>query len=204
MLDVIDEVTLAGDVVYRFVPGDGSASWEQLGNLFFESVDSLPSDPIALPLAWGAPPHNVASIERLQDMDSFANDVTIYGGAATARPRSGVGDLASQAAYGTYEAGDVYPDLTLQSYIDGLADAELVTRARPKEIVSWTPQIDQRNEATLLAPFDDFNLGTLFNVSAGPRLRGGFEGVQRCWGFDLDIDDDAIERVSAIYTGPDS
>ncbi|HVL53945.1 MAG TPA: hypothetical protein VM344_06755, partial [Vitreimonas sp.] len=201
ILSAVDEVCRAGDCVYWFSPQITSTP-ETLGYL---RVASTFPDTATLPFSWDAPPHNIQAIERTEDMEAIANHLTVYGADIEAAPRpSAAGtDATSVTTFGAYEDIAVYSDITLQPHLNRLRDSHLAARRLPRELVMWTPQPSVQNAETTLYSWD-FTLGALVTVTAGPRLRGGFTGIQRVWGYDLAISDESVERVTRIYTGPDA
>lgn len=156
-------------------------------------------------LVWGGPTHNARKVERTEDMSQLANDIRVLGAPAggIARPVANRTAAGSITTYGRRESVRTYGDITVQGYIDSLADREIALRDSPRVLAKFTPQPDP-NTPNALNPWQDFNLGYLIEVFAGAALRGGMSGTQRIWGWDIDLDDNAIERVSAIYTGADA
>jgi hypothetical protein len=174
-----------------------------LGSLLLESA---PATVAANNLVWGGPTHNASRVERTLDMTSFANDIQVIGSPAagsTQRPVQNVTDATSITNYGAYEDVMTYSDITQQAYLTVLANQAIALRKVPKQIANFTPQADP-GSPNALNPFTDFERGYLINVYAGAALRGGFSGQQRIWGFDIDLDDDGVERVTSIQTGPDA
>jgi hypothetical protein len=156
-------------------------------------------------LVWGGPTHNVRRVERTEDMAQLANDIRVLGTPAvgSARPVANRTSAGSITTYGRRESVRTYGDITVQGYINSLADREIALRDSPRVLAKFTPQPDV-SSANALNPWQDFNLGYLVEVFAGAALRGGLSGQQRIWGWDIDLDDNAVERISAIYTGADA
>jgi hypothetical protein len=153
---------------------------------------------------WGIAPHNIQTMTRLKDRSTLAN--VIYGLGAG----SGIGlqhtppysDATSITTYRTLEVADNLADVGNQM-IAPLVQEELSFRKVPREIVQWVPQ---RTASDLFAfkPFDTYDCGDTVNVAAGKNARGGFTGIQRVYGFDLGLDEEAVERVTAVYTSPET
>lgn len=143
-------------------------------------------------LGWGIAPHNVRDIRRLEDAAVAANEVLGLGAA-------GITATSRAAARGIHmEAISSHTDVTNQEFLQALVAEELAFRSGPRELVSITPQPGVSPE-----PWTHFRLGDSVYVYAGARLRGGFAGLQRIYGFDLDLGDDAVERVGQIIAAPE-
>lgn len=135
-------------------------------------------------IGWGVPPHNARSVSRKKTMETVANDLTITGGQDwLKRERESAGSIAK---YGRILGSDAIEDVTVPEFMDVLADEQIALRALPFESVSFSPTIR-------VAPWDDVSLGDTFDVEASERLRGGFKGVQRCYGFAYEILDGSGE-----------
>lgn len=193
-----EELCNASGMTWHVVPEDRTDGY--LGKLKLQDAIATKA---AIPLGWGAPPHNVGTIRRHEDLEPLANDLRVFGAAEEPRAVAARTDATSITTYGRVEDIDVYSDLTIQAFVDKLADVAIALRKNPRLLVEWTPQADPRNPDVELTPWEDFDLGYLVDVAAGTRLRGGLTGTQRIWGFDLELNDDAVERVSRIYTGND-
>ncbi len=143
--------------------------------------------------------NNCTRMTRSEDGGMLANALYTFGAAKAgeARPRAAVGDGPSQTSYGYYEDVEVYSDIQIKAFVDALAAESLLYRKRPKELVHAFP------EPGAVQPFQDFDLGDTFSVYAGKEHRGGFSGTQRCYGFDIDLDDEGVETLSAIHTTPE-
>lgn len=198
--DAILELCQATGINFYVLPEDRTDGY--LGQIVLQGNLSSTS---LKKLAWGAPPHNVRRIERVEDMQGFANDFREIGSQLSVppRPSSLRSDATSITNYGRYEDVEVRSDITLQAFLDGLADRNIALRKVPRTLVKSVPQPDA-SALSGVSPWVDFDLGWQISVAAGKALRGGFTGTQRVWGWDLDIDDNAVERISAVYTGPDA
>lgn len=154
-------------------------------------------------LAWGVGPANANAVEWLRDVQPLANRIKFYGGVGADGVRAVTPQVggSGDTIYGRHNAVEGFPDITSRAYLDALLDAHLTLRVSPKEEAHFTPQAGL---PTSLTPWDDFELGDTITVAAGPQLLGGFEGVQRIYGFDLAIDNDAGERLGRIITVPEA
>jgi hypothetical protein len=176
------------------------------GYLGYIVLQGAVSTTAAKKLVWGAATHTAAKAERLQDMTDFANDLRVMGAPAAgagARPIAARTDPTSITDYGRYEDVMTFGDISVQGYIDNLADQAIALRKAPKVTARFSPQADPAS-SNPLNPFTDFLLGDQVEVYAGAKLRGGFSGTQRLWGFDLELDDNAVERMPSVYVGPDA
>ena len=75
-----------------------------------------------------------------------------------------------------------------------LRATELAHRKIPLELLYVTPQTGVAPE-----PFDDYDIGDLVTVNLGTVFGPAVvSGVQRVYGFDVDLDTDGVERVSEL------
>jgi hypothetical protein len=146
-------------------------------------------------LGWGIAPNNVKVIRRMLNGDIVANEITGLGSAVKAGP-SRTQDSVNQL--GLWQDVHSYSDITNQAYLDALVDEELRFRALPRELVMVVPQGGVAPE-----PFTHYNLGDLVWIYCGERLRSGFAGVQRVYGFDLSINSEGVEVVNSIKASPE-
>lgn len=201
---IVDFTNLANGFDVAFTPVDQTDGNLVTFNVYEERGSVKPT----LIFGWGITPHNVSSISRVLDSESLANDIDALGSTNSGADqlRTNQQDLGSISDYGRYEAVSTYSDIAVDSFLSDLASEELSFRAQPKELVSITPVASDtlRNGKPLPVPepFTDFDLGDTFYVYAGTRLRGGFAGLQRCYGFDISINDDGAENISNILTQP--
>lgn len=145
---------------------------------------------------WGVAPHNVETITNFKDRGTLAN--VIYGIGPDGAAVGPASDGSSIALYGQLETSESLGDVNA-AMVSPLITEELSFRKQPRQIVQIVP-----GAGVAFRPFIDFGLGDMINVWAGTRLRGGFTGVQRVYGFDLSLNDEAIERISAIYVSADT
>ena len=52
-------------------------------------------------------------------------------------------------------------------------------------------------------PFTDYDVGDTVPLYVGTRQRGGYQGVVRIYGFDLEIDNEGKEIVSSVVLSPE-
>lgn len=141
---------------------------------------------------WGVGPNNVREISRLRDGQATTNDLLALGAEGiTHRPER-------IPPIGPYlEAVSSYSDVTNPEYLEALAQEELRFRARPREIVRIVPQAGRAPQ-----PWTHVMLGDTVEVYAGARLRGGFAGVMRVYGWNVELSDDGVEQVPEYLASP--
>lgn len=154
---------------------------------------------------WDIEPNNIVRVERLQNMEQFVT--FLLGLGATAQAGGSLTAQASSASaiaqFGRFEAIDTFSDILTQSFLDALVADELAFRVLRRELVQFVPQPNPEL-GTTPRPWDDFGLGDLVPVAAGARLRGGFSGYQRIYGYDLVLDDDGREFVNGVYAAAEN
>lgn len=170
---------------------------------------------------WGTAPHNVKRVERLVDMEQYANSVLGIGslgsgadallsptntpaGSPTTSP--GLQSADGVSKFGLYEYVDTIGDITSQAFLDALVQDELTLRTIRRELVQFVPQPLAGPLTSTGAgpsgpwdPFTGWTLGDTVPLVVGSKLRGGFTGIQRIYGFDLVLDNDGREIVNGIY-----
>ena len=145
--------------------------------------------------------HNVASARRILDMDDICNKLWMYLGPKIDiqhwRGNITGHDATSTAKYGVYMDIHIYDsgqENASRDLFQQLWATELALRKVPAELLYVTPQAGRAPE-----PFDDYGIGDLVTVNLGtvfgPAVSGG---VQRVYGFDVDLDVDGVERVSEL------
>lgn len=154
---------------------------------------------------------NCVRVTRLVDAQTFSNAVvgvgsnSAVGGAAF---DSGAYDNPSISVYGTMEHFANHPHIVGQfsasnpasfATLTALAQEELAFRSKMRQIISWVPQAGIAPE-----PFLDFDVGDTIRAHAGPILRGGFGGVQRVYGIDIDLNEEGVENLGSVLTSPES
>lgn len=152
-------------------------------------------------IGWGAPPNNARDMTRLEDGAKLVNFLWGLGGSNNGgAPAVSLAQSApSQLRYGVYEAASQYSDITFPTFVADLTQEELNFRQLPRELIETVPLAGE--------PFpmlwDDFDLGDSVWVAAGEGFRGGFEGVQRVYGADVEVQD-GVERISKLYTAQEA
>jgi hypothetical protein len=129
------------------------------------------------------------------DMETAANQITNFNGSK--KKFSFQEDTDSQDRFGILEDCRVLTDIEHQDALDALTSQELAERKNPRENVQVVPF--PRSTAS---PFTGFFLGDFISVSCSDQAREAVSGVQRVWGFSLDIDDEGVERVSELRVAP--
>lgn len=147
--------------------------------------------------SYDAPGATCSRASRKLDTDAQANIIyglggSMSGGSAlvSARERQ-----PNRGPWGVLEDLSTYSEITHLSVLNALVDEELTYRGGPKTMVTFQPIAGKAAE-----PFSHFFLGDTVRVRAGASLRGGFSGVQRIRGFDLDLSDEGFETMSAVHT----
>lgn len=155
--------------------------------------------------AWGMSPNNVQKVERVEDGDTLANEITGFGWT----PGGGVDPLtatestpASVAKYGRYEAVEQFGDVTNGMFLEALLAEEAALRADGRELVTITPATGDEKRV-VPRPWREFETGDTVQVRAGAALRGGFTGLQRVYGFGYSIDDEGTTHLEKLLTSPD-
>jgi hypothetical protein len=74
---------------------------------------------------------------------------------------------------------------------------EASLRVRPKRIASAVPTPDGPK------PWDDFDMGDWLSIDLDGLGIAGVEGVQRVYGWDVSAGNDAVERLTTLYTSAD-
>lgn len=152
--------------------------------------------------AWGLPPHNVNSVNRLNDAEQYANSVLLLGAPPPvdgALPISASATDADPTETRVFRVMESYPDITNTSYLTALAQEEVAFRRIAREMVGFTPQPGRAPE-----PFTEYDTGDTVPIYVGTRLRGGFQGIVRVYGFDIELSNEGEERVTALLLSPES
>jgi hypothetical protein len=144
---------------------------------------------------WGIGRKNVQTIRNFKDRGKLVNYA--YGFGADSALQGPISDATSISRYRRRETVETMSDVNA-AMVTPLITEEISFRKQPRQLVQIVPRV-----ALDWQPFVDFDRGDMVTVLAGPRLRGGFTGMQRLTGFDLELDDDAVERVSTLYVSPE-
>lgn len=140
-------------------------------------------------------PHNVASISYLTDLGELSNASTMQGKTLTRRAIN----VTSVQTYGAGMDVQSFSDVTDASALAALATEEATVGGNAKRTLNITPMPG----ALTPLPFRDFNLGDTITVNSGAKLRGGFTGTQRVYGYTIDIaDDHTSEDLAALVVSP--
>lgn len=196
--DVLNE--LAGTVPFdwRVLPLDGTDGVH--GRLDMDALmkpggPGNPSRPQTI-LGWGTGPANVAKATRVQDVSALANSLRVYGGSGVRKEKVET-DASSQTTHGVFEDLALYDSITLNAYLEQIASLQLALRKQPRELVALTPT------QGAVHPWADFDLGDTFSLHVSASMRGGFSGIARIYGWDLDVDDTGNEQLSTLVVSPE-
>lgn len=143
-------------------------------------------------------PGTIERWRRLIDATELANDIDIFYGTRPAKAkdwkRSAHTDATSITAFGRWEDTRVFEGAKL-GQAQSIGTLELALRRNPRETLSITPLPER---APL--PFLEWFLGDEIPVSTDDSTGQALSGVQRVYGFTLEIDDDGFERITDIST----
>jgi hypothetical protein len=145
-------------------------------------------------LEWGTGSKNIAAVNRDENADLMASQVHGIGATESYSEESPGATLS----YGLLEAVDSFTDVTNHEFLVALTQEELGYRIRSREIVNLTPFAGLTPE-----PWTHLHPGDTFTVTADESLRGGFSGIMRCYGWNLQIGDDGIERMTDLLVTPE-
>lgn len=147
---------------------------------------------------WGAGKNNCSRIRRLQQGQQLANSGFAWGGepGGASQIHTVEENSASITAYRRRRAVRQHPEITAQTFLDAILDDDIAWRKSPRESVEVFPVKDLAPD-----PWTDFDLGDTITVNVGADLRGGFTGLQRVYGWEIEMGD--VEKVTKILTKPD-
>jgi hypothetical protein len=148
-------------------------------------------------LSYAYAPNTVNDFHRTESMDEFANDVYLMG--LNKDITAATDDSASQADFGVHEYSEVFSEIAKQAQIDTLAAAELGVRKQPLEFVSVAPTPE--NSASV---FTDYDLGDFVTTQASDVTGEAIQGLQRIYGYTLEIMNEGYERVSELVVSKDA
>ena len=147
--------------------------------------------------AWKLGPHNVSGADRIEDPSTMANAIIGIGGEGMGGSKIVTAEqeeASSLALRIRREATVTYSDVTEPAFLDALVLEHRRVRAH-----------GGRSQYTLVPaagiapePWTHFWLGDTVSNYAHDSLRGGWTGVQRIYGVELDIDDDAGEVLAGV------
>lgn len=156
--------------------------------------------------AWDMPSRSLTGISDLFDGTQRANNVIVhYGQGGPPVHGADIGDVVdtdSVLLYRNYYA-ELFASGTDSKYaarqLEDLAFAELALRKDGKRTVTSKPAPERSP-----IPFVDYNLGDRVPIYASSNLRQAVAGVQRVYGFNLVISDDALETVDTLLVVGDT
>ena len=168
--------------------------WKTLALLKYYAPTKGAAQPNVM-FGYGAYPHNIEQISYLTDLTELSNFSTMMGGALVKRSLNS----SSVQTYGVGMDVQSLADITDPALLQALAVEEATLGGNAKRTLQLTPMGGSRTPL----PFDNFVLGDTVSVQAGSKLRGGFTGTQRVYGFTLDISDDhTTETLTNLITSP--
>lgn len=169
---------------------------------------------------------NVESARRTLGIETLANRITYELGPKIGKDRwkgniTATGpnipgaylamSLASRQKFGVYHQVRVYDDDNDDQVTENdsrplfmaLWKTELLLRSSPRDLLYMKPAASGDN-FSVPRPFIDYGIGDIVNVQASAALGHPFAAQQRVYGFDVDIDDMGVERVSELITSADA
>jgi hypothetical protein len=132
---------------------------------------------------------------RELDMESAANTITNFSG--NKKKTSFQSDSDSQTRFGVMEDCRVLTDIVHQDFLDSLTSQELSERKNPRENINVLPLPE-----TGPVVFEDYDIGDEIGVVCSDSAREAVSGIQRIYGFNLDIDNEGVERVTELRVSP--
>lgn len=161
-------------------------------------------------VGYAGPPRNAVGYRRTQTMDTFANDVTLWGKSNKGH-RSHQTSASSYNKYGSFEVAEVLSEIEADAMVTDLTTEMLALRKLPRDLVSFEP-----NPNRDINPFVEFHLGDTITVNAGIDKRAAFagandpvtrdtvNGVQRVYGFKLALEEEYGEQVTEMTVSHDA
>lgn len=199
MIEIMDSATV--DIYTRYVnfKSVDHSTWPTYAHV--GAAARVGQDRPHTVIGYAGPPRNATGFNRTMTMETFANDITGWGKSAKGHEAHET-DTTSIEQYGAFEDAMVLTDVEYAEFVDDLINEELVLRKLPRDIVSFQPQPESAQ-----SPFSEFALGDTIMVNAAlapnPVTRQQVEGLQRIYGFTLQIDDDYGEHVSSLSVSRD-
>lgn len=143
-------------------------------------------------------PGTIERWRRLVDASELANDLDVFYGTRPAKaktwPRQTFSDSASVTTFGRWEDTRVFEGAKL-GQAQSIGTLELALRKNPRETVAITP-LPERSPL----PFLEWFIGDTITVATDASTGQALSGLQRVYGFTLEIDDDGFETITDIST----
>lgn len=120
-------------------------------------------------------------------------------------PQSTLDTLISDSRdlYGVFMDVQVYDDRGTENdarpLFQRLWQTETLLRVKPRELVEAVPVPNAE-----FVPFEDYFLGSIVDINAGARFGYSFSASQRVYGFDVNPDDENVERVGNLIASADA
>lgn len=186
----------------------------------FSAMPRRGFDRFSVVISYAAPGKSAYQYDRTRSMDTFANDIRLWGGNTTG-PLTHIDETykdailagqasASIATYNRYEDAQVLSDVKRPELVEALAEEEFALRQQPRDLLTVLPLPGQSP-----TPFTQYFLGDTIRVVAslgradqpdGPRARSSIGSIstalQRVYGVTVDVDDNGVERVTGLDVSP--
>jgi|ERR1700722_1539601 len=113
--------------------------------------------------------------------------------------------LQSIEENGLFEAQDSLPEETHVQILNAYAAVETLTLERPFKIITFNPRaVNNSQSHAVPRPFEDYEIGDIVYavIKKGPRFVVGIPTPQavRIFGFNINISDDGVEKITGIQT----
>jgi len=194
IIELTDTGTVDITMTYNDYQDDTKTDWT--GHATISATPRMGSDKPDVIFGYAAPPRTVKTYDRTQDMNTFANDVTLWGKTAKGHTAN-ASDSDSIAKYGAFEEAAMLSGVETLELVEMLTDEQLALRKAPKDVISIVPL-----PGVSMQPFNEWFLGDTVTVNVGrtpfPVTRTTADGVQRIYGFTLGIDPDIGEQVTEL------
>lgn len=207
------------DVVTELATGYDAFDWRVLpvenysrGVVTSQSIGTFNAQPLigaTQPEAifeWGTGRRNVKSYSRIRDRSSQANQVYHIASAgpdAPGYPTVVANDPTSIASYRLLE--DIaQADLTDYALRTQLVQEHIRVRKTPREVIKFEPHIDPQGVGILPVFGVDYDIGDFVTFRAAYGGAARINALLRIWGVQFSIDDNGVERASAVLAAQDN
>jgi hypothetical protein len=209
LYDVLTELATGVDAFdWRVLPVenfvDGAVTSGKIGVFVAEPVIGDYQDEAVF--EWGAGRNNMKSYSRIMDRSTQANQVFHIASAgpdAPGYPTVLANDLTSVGNYRLLE--DIaQADLSSLTLRQQLVNEHVRVRKNPRQIIKFEPHIDPQDTGYLPEFGREYDVGDFVRVRISSAGVVRVDAWLRIWGVTFSIDDNGIERASAILAAQDN